>query len=141
MQAQTLTETLASDAPVADILLAAAGHAEAHDGPDTRTLVADAIGVALGHLTPAEVDWHIIPAVIYGDDELPHLAFAVVMARLGGSIQDVFMWSEPRQSAEIAEMLRDCASEVTCLSCGAPYGQPHRAGCGFELATDAGVAA
>lgn len=127
--------TLPAAAPPADILNRAADHAEAHTG-GSRTLVADAIGAALGHTRPIDVDFYVIPAVIDGA-EPPHPAFAAVMAWLAvTSIQSVFRWSSVREPGEIADMLREAAAQatVTCLSCGAPWGQSHRAGCEFTFA-------
>lgn len=126
-------ERLAYDAPVPDILARAAAHAEAHTG-DTRTLVADAIGAALGHTRPIDVDFYVTPCVIDGEEE-PHPAYRAVMAHLAvASIQSVWRWSALRTPGEIADVLRAAGArtEVTCLSCGAPWGQPHRAGCEFQ---------
>jgi hypothetical protein len=103
-----LTAPLTYNSPPADILLAAADIAAAHAG-DTRTLVADAIGAALDYCTPGDVDHYVIPAVV-DPDQLPHPAFAVVMARLHGSIQDVFMWSCLHTAGQVAALMRDVAA-------------------------------
>ncbi len=122
---------LAYDAPVPDILNRAADHAERHTG-GTRTLVADAIGAALGHTRPVDVDFYVIPSVIDGV-EPTHPAFAAVMAWLAvESIQSVFRWSALQQPGQIADVLRDVAvrAAVTCVSCGAEWPN-HTSDCEF----------
>jgi hypothetical protein len=133
----TIAAPLSHDAPIADILSSAAAYAAAFDSADTRTLVADAIGAALGHHTPGDVDFHVIPAIVGPHDWPPHAAFAAVMSRLGSSIQDVFWWSSIHTAGQVAAMLRDAAAAVTCVSCGAPWGQPHAPNCQFTLAAEA----
>lgn len=107
------TTPLPYDAPAAAILHAAAAHAAAHTGPDTRMLVADAIGAALGWHRPADVDLHVIPAVIDGGDEPPHPAYGAVMAQLGGTIQDVAWWSAIHTAGQVAAMLDATAAALT----------------------------
>jgi hypothetical protein len=103
--------SLPHNAPTPDILDLAADHAQAHTG-DTRTLVADSIGAALGHTRPIDVDFYVIPCVI-DPDEPPHAAFAAVMAWLAvTSIQSVFVWSALQTPGQVAAVLRDVAAHL-----------------------------
>ena len=125
-------EPLAHDAPIPDILDAAAAIIAAngrHVGnywpaldsnirqpwtPGTPCSADAAIGLAIGLRRAWDVETHIVPAVTSPDfDEPPHPALAALMAHLGvDSINAVFAWSDEHEADQIAAVMRECSAKL-----------------------------
>ena len=62
-----------------------------------------------------------------------HLGFR---GPIEAALPGLWAWEDRTPAAHLVVALQRCAADlraaVTCLSCGAPWGQPHRPGCGFE---------
>lgn len=106
--------------------------------PGLRLSLVGAIGVALGLHHAGDVTWHVIPCVL-DETEPPHPALAAVMEHLAvTSIQSVWRWADRQPVDRAIDVVRGAAERaaVTCLSCGAAYGQQHASWCEFRACAD-----
>lgn len=153
-----LAASIAWDMPTATVLHGAADLVKAHGlhpafwrhgvlfreyWPDERTQPwreglslspIGGIGVAIGLRHRGDITHLIIPCVV-DPDQPCHDAVVALWTYLGfDNVCDLLGWIDHAGATQVVAALRGAAAAVTCLSCGAPLGQPHRAGCGFSAA-------